>query len=90
MHTIEKREKFDHYRETQSSFNHTPVFTDFSAGFDAGMAHIQNETDVLKRQIVTLRYAPKPPEGVDSRIATLESLNRALILALAEMNGENL
>lgn len=89
MHTIEKREKFDHYCETQSSFNHTPVFTDFSAGFDAGMAHMQNETDVLKRQIVTLRYAQKSSECIDSRIATLESLNRALIHALAEINDDN-
>lgn len=87
MHMPNRREQFEAYCESLSSFQHIPSFTDYSAGFDAGMAHMQNEVDELKRQIVSLRYGQKMSDEVGSRIATLEALNKALIHTLSEING---
>ncbi len=77
---------FEHYCAQLSSFHHTPTFTDFSAGIDAGVAQMQSEIDALKRQIVTFRYGQKATDDAGNRIATLESLNRALIHTLSEIN----
>lgn len=88
MNTPNRHELFEHYCVSLSSFHHVPTFTDFSAGFDAGMAHMQSEIDELKRQIVTFRYGQKATDDTDSRVATLETLNRALIHTLNEINGD--
>ena len=89
MITADRRRQFEHYCETQSSFHQTPSLNDFSAGFDAGVAHMQSEIDALKRQILSLKYGHKSADGYDGRIATLESLNKALIHALSEINAGN-
>ncbi len=86
MSTSDKRELFENYCQSQPSFHRNPSFTDFSAGFDAGVVHMHNEIDALKRQIVSLRYGHKTMDGAESRIATLEALNKALIHALSEIN----
>ena len=87
MITADIRRQFEHYCGTQSSFHQTPSLNDFSAGYDAGVAHMQNEVEALKRQILSLKYGNKSADGADSRIATLEALNKALIHALSEING---
>ncbi len=86
MTTPNRRALFDHYCASMSSFHHVPTFADYSAGFDAGVAHMQAEIDGLKRQIVTLRYGQKTTDDAGNRIATLEALNRALIHTLSEIN----
>jgi hypothetical protein len=87
MHIPNRREQFENYCESLSSFQHVPSFTDYSAGYDAGVAHMQNDIDELKRQLVSLRYGQKPTDESGNRIATLETLNRALIHTLSEING---
>lgn len=89
MITADRRKQFEHYCETQSSFHQNPSLTDFSAGFDAGMAQMQSELEALKRQILSLKYGNKSAEGAEGRIATLEALNKALIHALSEINSGN-
>lgn len=86
MNIQDKRTLFEHYCASQTSFHHTPAFTDYSAGYDAGIAHMQHEINALKQQIVTFRYGQKVTDDAGNRIATLESLNRALIHALSEIN----
>jgi hypothetical protein len=89
MITADRRKLFEHYCETQTSFHQTPSLTDFSAGYDAGVAHMHSELDALKRQILSMKYGHKSADGTEGRIATLEALNKALIHALSEINAGN-
>jgi hypothetical protein len=79
----EKREgAFRLHTAFTQSFARSPNFDSFSAGINVGIAHMKADNETLKLQLMHSKYYDSA-----NRIAQLEAINAALIIAIKQISG---